>query len=170
MFASHTSHRQNKAQFLVHLFIYYEQLVPCLGLYLQSIYEVTRKTLSFVLVPKQESYEAGLGCIIQSPTVCDTYNLAVSTGLKHLWWKDILWNLWSALIRYRHCRPPGLLRKAMAQRQNFYPPKQGASLLPVANTGYCPSLARNTEFPKSRKRIIIIVIILFLPLSGKLLR
>ena len=54
MFASHTSHRQNKAQFLIHLFIYYEQHVPRLGLYPQSIYEVTGKTLSFVLVPKQE--------------------------------------------------------------------------------------------------------------------
>lgn len=78
MFASHNSHRQNKAQFVVHLFIYYKQHAPRFGLYPQSIYEVTGKTFSFVLVPKQESYEAGLGCIIQSPAVCDTYNLAVS--------------------------------------------------------------------------------------------
>lgn len=74
MFASHTSDHQNKSQFLVHLFIYYKQHVPPLGLYLQSFYEVTGKTLSFVLVSKQERVikQAGLGCIIQSPTVCDT--------------------------------------------------------------------------------------------------
>lgn len=53
MFASHTSHRQYKAQFVVHLFIYCKH-VPRLGLYLQSIYEVIGKTLSFVLVAKQE--------------------------------------------------------------------------------------------------------------------
>lgn len=53
MFASHPSYRQYKAQFVVLLFIYCKH-VPRLGLYLQSIYEVTGKTLSFVLVPKQE--------------------------------------------------------------------------------------------------------------------
>ena len=75
MFASHPSHRQYKAQFVVLLFIYCKH-VPRLGSYLQSIYEVIGKTLKLCASSKaRKSYEAGLGCIVQSPTVCDIYNL-----------------------------------------------------------------------------------------------
>lgn len=113
---------KNEAQLTAHLLISYRQHMSHLRLDLQTIQQVTGKTLSFALAPKQESLAKQVLATAYTAQQFGPYNLAVCMVLDYLWWKDTLCNLWLTLIKESHCSPLEFQRKAAPYAAGFFFP------------------------------------------------